>query len=114
MTNVRVNLALEEVIVVGSPAWEHLYWLLTASAGLAALCILPAPRDSRRYALLLLVAVVLLVHAPQANKQYRFVFAVVPLYLMVGADVLAWLASPAGRIEGRNRRARPGGAGGQG
>ena len=109
MTNVRVNLALEELIVGGGPAWEHLYWLLTASAGLAALCLLPALRDSRRYALLLLlVAVVLLVHAPQANKQYRFVFAVVPLYLMVGADVLARLATraPAGRRR-LGRLARP-------
>ena len=106
VTNVRVNLALEELIVGGSPAWEHLYWLLTASAGLAAVCLLPALRDSRRYALLLLlVAVVLLVHAPQANKQYRFVFAAVPLYLMVGADVLARLASRA--PAGRGRLARP-------
>ena len=96
VTNIRINLALEELITDGSPAWEHLYWALTASTGFAAVCILPALRDPRRYALpLLLVAVVLLVHAPQSNKQYRFVFAVIPLYLMVGADILARLLSRA-------------------
>ena len=96
VTNIRINLALEELITDGSPAWEHLYWLLTASTGFAAVCILPALRDPRRYALLLLlVAVVLLVHASQSNKQYRFVFAVIPLYLTVGADILARLLSRA-------------------
>ena len=104
VTNIRINLALEELLTDGSPAWEHLYWLLTASTGFAAVCILPALRDPRRYAfLLLLVAVVLLVHAPQSNKLYRFVFAVVPLYLMVGADVLARLLSRAST--GRRRLA---------
>ncbi len=96
VTNIRVNLALDELITDGGPAWQHLYWLLTASTGLAAVCILPAPREPRRYALLLLlVTVVLLLHAPQSNKQYRFVFAVIPLYLMVGADILARLVSRA-------------------
>lgn len=96
MTNIRINLAVDELITDGSPPWQHLYWLLRASTGLAAVCILLALRDPRRYALLLLlVTVVLLVHAPQSNKQYRFVFAVIPLYLMVGADILARLLSRA-------------------
>ena len=103
VTNIRINLALEELIADGSPAWEHLYWLLTASTGFAAVCLLPALRDPRRHALLLLlVMVVLLVHAPQSNKQYRFVFAVIPLYLMLGADILARLLSRAST--GRRRR----------
>ena len=103
VTYTRLNLALDELLTGASPAWEYLYWLLAASAGLAALCVLPALKDPRRYALLLLlVAVVLLAHSPQSHKTYRFVFAVVPLYLTVGADLLARLAAraPAG---GRRR-----------
>ena len=96
VTYVRLNLALDEVLIGTSPAWEYLYWLLTASAGLAALCVLAALKDLRRYGfLLLLVAVVLLAHSPQSHKTYRFIFAVVPLYLTVGADLLARLASRA-------------------
>ena len=94
VTYVRVNVAVDEVIAGTSPAWEYLYWLAAASTGLAILCILAAFRWPRRYALLLLlIAVVLLVHSTQSHKIYRFVFAVIPLYLMVGADILARLAS---------------------
>ena len=102
VTNIRINLAFDELIPDGSPPWEYLYWLLTASTGFAAVCILPALREPRRYALLLLlVTVVLLVHGLQSNQQYRFVFAVIPLYLMVGADILARLLSGASTGRGR-------------
>ena len=96
VTYVRVNVAVDELIAGTSPAWEYLYWLAIASTGLAALCLVAAFTDLRRYAfLLLLVAVVLLVHSTQSHKTYRFVFAVIPLYLMVGADMLARLAARA-------------------
>ncbi len=101
VTYARLNLALDELIAGASPAWEYLYWLVPASAGLAALCMLAASMNLRRYALLLLlVFLVLLVHSTQSLKAYRFIFAVIPLYLMVGADVLARLASRA-RAGGR-------------
>ena len=61
---IRLNLTLDDLITSASPAWEYLYWLLIASMGLVALCILAALRDLRRYALLLLlVALVLLIHS---------------------------------------------------
>ena len=104
VTYVRVNVAVDELIAGTSSAWEYLYWLATASAGIAALCVPAAFGSPRRYGLLLLlVAVVLLVHSTQSHKVYRFVFAVIPLYLTVGADVLARLASRA-RTPGRRLR----------
>ena len=96
VTYVRVNIAADELIVPESPAWEYLYWLAVASTGLAALCVPAAFGNPRRHALLLLlIAVVLVAHSTQSHKIYRFAFAVIPLYLMVGADVLARLASRA-------------------
>ena len=48
----------------------------------------------RRYGFLLgLIALVLLIHSLQAHKEYRFVFAVIPLWLLIGADLAARLAA---------------------
>ena len=70
--NFRVNLALGE---------------------LAALCVAAALRDVRRYGLLLgLIALTLVIHSAQPHKEYRFIFAVIPLWLLIGADAAAWLA----------------------
>ena len=99
---IRLNLTLDDLITDASPAWEYLYWLLIASMGLVGLCILAALRDLRRYALLLLlVALVLLIHSLQSHKMYRFIFAVIPLWLLISADFVVWFASRAS--EGRLR-----------
>ena len=99
---IRLNLALGDLLTGASPAWEYLYWLLIASMGLVGLCILAALRDLRRYALLLLlVALVLLIHSLQSHKMYRFIFAVIPLWLLISADFVVWFASRAS--EGRLR-----------
>ena len=102
IVNIRVNLDFGDLRAGESPAWEYLYWLLIASIGLVALCILAALRDLRRYALLLmLVILVLLIHSLQAHKMYRFIFVVIPLWLLIGADFVVWFASRAS--EGRSR-----------
>ena len=96
VVNIRVNLALGDLRAGESPAWQFLYWLLIASMGLVGLCILAALRDLRRYALLLLlVALVLLIHSLQSHKMYRFIFAVIPLWLLISADFVVWFASRA-------------------
>ena len=93
---IRLNLTLGDLITSASPAWEYLYWLLIASMGLVALCILAALRDLRRYALLLvLVILVLLIHSLQSHKMYRFIFVVIPLWLLISADFVVWFASRA-------------------
>ena len=101
VVNIRVNLALGDLRAGESPAWQFLYWLLIASMGLVALCVLALP-DLRRYGLLLaLIALTLLIHSTQSHKEYRFIFVVIPLWLLIGADFVVWFASRAS--EGRSR-----------
>ena len=94
LANLRFNLALEEARAGSSPAWQYLWWLLLSTAGLSALCLALSLRDPRRYSLLFgLAALALVVHSAEAHKEYRFVFVVVPLWLLIGADVAARLAA---------------------
>ncbi len=101
VVNIRVNLALGDLRAGESPAWQFLYWLLIANMGLVALCVLTLP-DLRRYGFLLtLIALTLLIHSTQSHKEYRFIFVVIPLWLLIGADFVVWFASRAS--EGRSR-----------
>ena len=101
VVNIRVNLALGDMRAGESPAWQFLYWLLIANMGLVALCVLTLP-DLRRYGFLLaLIALTLLIHSTQSHKEYRFIFVVIPLWLLIGADFVVWFASRAS--EGRSR-----------
>ena len=67
-----------------------------------------APRQSDACAAV--IAIVVAVHSLQAHKEYPFVFAVVPLWLLVGADLAARLTASArgkmdrGTGDGRFRR----------
>ena len=88
VTNVRYNFAKVEYLADESPGWQYLAWLATAHGGLSILCVVAAVFAPRRYALLLaLVAVIIGIHSLQPHKEYRFVFAAVPLLLMIGADL---------------------------
>ena len=93
VTNVRFNLVLGELRVGESPPWQFLEWLAVASAGAGLAGLAVAARWPRRYGLLLALAgLLLLAHSLQPHKEYRFVFAVVPFWLLVAADLLvrAW------------------------
>ena len=97
IVNIRVNLALGDLRVGESPAWQFLYWLLIANMGLVALCVLALP-DLRRYGFLLtLIVLTLLIHSTQSHKEYRFIFVVIPLWLLVSADFVVWFASRASK-----------------
>ena len=88
VTNVRFNLILGEMRTAESPAYQFLWWLTLAGGGLSVLCLVAALRWPVRYGLLLgLVVVLLLAHSIQAHKEYRFIFAVIPLWLLIGADL---------------------------
>ncbi len=90
ITNIRFNLIVDQGRAGETPIYQFLWWLLLASVGLSALCMVMALRDLRRYGFLLaMVGLVVLIHSVQAHKEYRFVFAVIPLWLLVGADVVA-------------------------
>ena len=102
VVNICVNLALGDLRAGESPAWQFLYWLLIASMGLVALCVLAVLHDLRRYGLLLaLIALTVLIHSIQSHKEYRFIFVVIPLWLLISADFVVWFASRAS--EGRSR-----------
>ena len=97
IVNIRVNLALGDLRAGESPAWQFLYWLLIANMGLVALCVLALP-DLRRYGFLMaLIALTLLIHSAQSHKEYRFIFVVIPLWLLIGADFVVWFASRASK-----------------
>ncbi len=89
--NLRFNL-IDAVVrrVDESPSWSFLVWLVLASGGLFAVTLVEVRRHLRRYALVLaMIALALILHSLQAHKEYRFVFVVIPLWLVIGADVVA-------------------------
>ena len=93
------NLTVDrEAAGAARPVYEYFWWLLFTGGGLSALGIAAALRDPRRYGfLLLLIALLLFTHSAQAHKDYRYVFAFMPLWLLVGAGVVAQLAARTGR-----------------
>ena len=98
LTYIHYNLTIEDHARRGSPAYQFLLWLLFASRGLILLCVALALRDLRRYGFTLaLIALILLIHSAETYKVYRFVFIVIPLYLLVGADLVARLAAHIGK-----------------
>ncbi len=98
VNNLRFNLGLERTAYETKPAYQYLVWLLFTGGGLSALCAAAAASAPRRYGFLLLsIALILLIHSTQTHKEYRFVFAVVPLWLLAGADLVARLAERAGK-----------------
>ncbi len=94
IVNFRFNLILGPMRAGESPAYQFLLWLTLTGLGLSVLCVAAALRRPRRYGFLLgLIALILLVHSLQAHKEYRFIFAVIPLWLLTGADLAARLAA---------------------
>ena len=88
-TNVRFNLALGRLRVGDSLPHQFLWWLTLASGGLSvAPLALGLATSPRRYVLLIVVvALVLIRHSLQFHKEYRFILAVNPLRLLIGAGV---------------------------
>ena len=90
VTNVLYNLILGPMRAGESPPWQYLEWLMLASCGLGVLCLAGAAWRPGRYGLLLaLIALTVAMHSAQSHKEYRFVFAVVPLWLLIAADLTA-------------------------
>ena len=88
VTNVRFNLILGDLRSGESPAHQFLWWLTVAGGGLSLLCLAGAWHAPKRYGLLLaLIVVVVLAHSLQSHKEYRFIFVVTPLWLLIGADL---------------------------
>ena len=96
IVNIRVNLVLGDLRAGESAGWQYLWWLALAGVGLNLLSVAMGLRDLRRYGLLLaLIMVTLLIHSAQSHKEYRFIFVIIPLWLLIGADCVVWIASRA-------------------
>lgn len=87
--NFNVNLLLNQGRSGESPPLIFLGWLIAASGGLF-LATGAALANYRRYLfILLLLAVILLLHMGSAHREYRFIFVMIPLWLLLFADYLA-------------------------
>lgn len=92
LTNLHFNLILGELRAGETPAYQFLLWITLAGSGLSVLFAVAALFDLRRYGFLLMsIAVVVLLHSLQAHKEYRFIFAIIPLWLLIAAGVVAQL-----------------------
>ena len=106
VTNLGFNLIHGGTRTGESPFYQYLVWLAIAGGGLSVLTLVAALRSLRRYGfLLVLIGLVLLVHSLQAHKEYRFAFAVIPLWLLVGSDIVARWAAGTGSSRARTRGA---------
>ena len=84
--------------IANHPGYQYLIWLAIASVGLGLLCVVLALRDVRRYGFLLVLLIALLIlHSVPGHKEYRYIFLAIPLYFMIGADILAQFAMHANR-----------------
>ena len=88
-----------------TPLWLAALWFPLATAGLGPLVLALGLCRWRRYALPLgLAGLLVALHLVPGHKEYRFIFALAPLWLVVGVD----LAVRAGRWTERLRRGRVG------
>ena len=108
LVNLRFNLMVGGDFMDGDPVYSLPWWFVLAGGGLSVLCLAGALRWPRRYALLLgLIALLLVIHTAPAHKEYRFIFAVIPLWLLVGSDLAARAAAwIGGRLPARPAAAR--------
>ena len=90
---------VEDLIAAGGgrnpwPVYAQAMGLAVASAGLAVVAACAAAARPRRTAVpLAFIALTLAIHAASAYKEYRFVLVVVPLWLILLADLLGTLWS---------------------
>ena len=89
VVNFRFNMSLDSARINEPSQFQYLVQFAIASGG-TFLAAVAASADLRKRILPLSLAVaVLLPHMLQSHHEYRYVFAVVPLWLLLFADVLA-------------------------
>ncbi len=98
IVNFRVNMFLGSFRMGESPVYQYLLWFGLGGGGLSLVFIAAAFGKLRRYWFLVtLIALTLLSHSFQYHKEYRFVFAVVPIWLLVGSDIITRTANGTAR-----------------
>lgn len=90
--NLLMNVETSEARLGESPFYQYAWWLVLASGGLAALCFAASLRRYRHYGLVLaLIILTLVLHSIVPHKEYRFLFMAIPLWLLLGAGIVASL-----------------------
>ena len=111
LVNVRMNLIVGAGRVGETTFWQFPIWLAMASCGLAAFALIAGATQWRRRGWVLLLALaVLLPHMTQNHREYRFVFAAIPLWLLLLADFSARDVNLQGWIKHRRAAACMGAA----
>ncbi len=92
IANLHFNFAVGELRAGETSAYQFLLWITLAGSGLSVLFAVAALLDLRRYGFLLAsIAAVVLLHSLQTHKEYRFIFAIIPLWLLIASGVVAQL-----------------------
>ncbi len=88
--NAMFNFVHNRTRVGESSLWLIPWWLLHASCGLCAVAVVGLVGNVRRRGfVLVLLLLVVIPHMLSSHREYRHIFAAVPLWLMVFADVVA-------------------------
>lgn len=92
--NTRMNLIVGAGRAGESSVLHMPVWLLHAGAGLILTALYGAAQNFRRRGfVVLLILSVLIPHIMQNHREYRFIFALIPLWLMVSADTISVFAA---------------------
>ena len=89
-----VNFMMNLIVGAGrageSSPWLMLFWWLLASGGLGALAAYSIYGHARRRGIVAVMLLLILIpHMMQNHREYRFVFAIIPLWLLLFADFAA-------------------------
>ena len=87
--NFRFNMLLDSQRINEPSQFQYLVQLAVASGGTLLVAVAASADIRKRLLPFSLAVAVLLPHMLQAHHEYRYVFAVVPLWLLLFADVLA-------------------------
>lgn len=95
-TNLQVNLVLGGLRQDESPWHIFFLWLFIASGGAFAIAAAACKNHKRRRFFIGLLLFLIIPHILQAHREYRFIFAALPLYLILVADFIATVKLPQG------------------
>ncbi|MGI9296806.1 MAG: hypothetical protein ACR2QC_02780 [Gammaproteobacteria bacterium] len=92
--NARMNLIVGAGRAGESSLLHMPVWLLHAGGGLILTAVYGAAKNFRRRGFVAsLILLILIPHMLQNHREYRFIFALIPLWLLLSADVVAVFAA---------------------
>lgn len=90
IANIIYNAKLSLFYVDQSVSYQFLIWMNMAGFGLPILFLLLSWRKINRYKIpLIIIVTTVLLHSLQNHKEYRFIFVVIPLWLLIASDILS-------------------------